>query len=213
MPDFAALREQMVMDHIAARGIDDPAIVAAFRAVPREAFIEERLAPHAYDDGPLPIGKGQTISQPYIVALMIAAAGVKPCDTVLEVGAGSGYAAALLGKIAGKVVAVERVPELAQDARERIDALGYENVEIVDGDGTQGWPDEAPYDAILVAAGAGRIPQPLIDQLKAGGRLVMPVGGIHGVQELIRVTMAADGSLRQENLGGVRFVPLINAGP
>jgi len=209
MPDFAALREAMVERQIVARGIDDPAILAAFRDVPREAFIENRLAAYAYDDGPLPIGSSQTISQPYIVALMIAAAGVKAGDTVLEVGAGSGYAAALIGRIAEKVVAVERVSALARSARERLAALGYDNVEIVEADGTLGWAAAAPYDAILVAAGAGRVPQPLIDQLKPGGSLVMPVGGIHGIQELIRLTKDADGRLHHASLGGVRFVPLI----
>src|SRR5690349_14097959 len=168
MPDFAALREAMIERHIAARGIDDPAILAAFRDVPREAFVEDSLAAHAYDDGPLPIGNGQTISQPYIVALMIAAAGVTAGDTVLEVGAGSGYAAALLGRIAAKVVAVERVPELARSARDRLADLEVDNVEVVAGDGTLGWPDAAPFDAILVAAAANRIPAPLIGQLKPG---------------------------------------------
>jgi protein-L-isoaspartate(D-aspartate) O-methyltransferase len=212
MPDFTALREAMVQRHIAARGIDDPAILDAFRAVPREAFVEERLAAYAYDDGPLPIGNGQTISQPYIVALMIAAAGVKAGDNVLEVGAGSGYAAALVGRIAAKVVAVERMSELARSATERLAGLGSDNVEIVTGDGTLSWPQAAPFDAILVAAGAGRVPQPLIDQLKPGGCLVMPLGGIHGIQELIKLTKGVDGSLRHESLGGVRFVPLIGDG-
>ena len=211
MPDFAVLREAMVQRHIAARGIRDPAILAAFRAVPREVFIEDRLAAHAYDDGPLPIGNGQTISQPYIVALMIAAAAVEAGDTVLEVGAGSGYAAALIGQIAARVIAVERMPELAETARLRMASLGYGNVEILAGDGTIGCPEAAPFDAILVAAGANRIPQPLIDQLKPGGRLIMPVGGIHGIQELVKLTKDSEGGLHHENLGGVRFVPLIGA--
>jgi protein-L-isoaspartate(D-aspartate) O-methyltransferase len=212
MPDFAALREAMIERHIAARGIDDPAILAAFRDVPREAFVEDSLAAHAYDDGPLPIGNSQTISQPYIVALMIAAAGVQPEDKVLEVGAGSGYATALISRIADKVIAIERVPELAQSARERLATLGYGNVEIVEADGTLGWRDAAPYDDILVAAAASQVPQPLIDQLKPGGRLVMPVGGIHGIQELIKVTKDVEGYLSHVTLGGVRFVPLISDG-
>ena len=211
MPDFTALREHMVERHIAARGIAQSHVLAAFREVPREAFIADQLARYAYDDGPLPIGSGQTISQPYIVALMIAAAGVKPGDTVLEVGAGSGYAAALLSRIAAKVIAIERVPELAREARERLNALGYDNVEILDGDGTGGWPDAAPYDAILVAASGGRVPRAFVEQLAPGGCLVMPVGGLQASQELIKITKDGDGTLRQASLGGVRFVPLIGA--
>jgi len=208
MPDFAALREAMVERHIRARGIDDPAILAAFRAVPREAFIDDRLAPYAYDDGPLPIGSGQTISQPYIVALMIAAAGVKAGDRVLEVGAGSGYAAAVISRIAKKVIAIERMAELARTARKRLTDLAIDNVEVLVGDGTAGWPREAPYHSIVVAA-AGEIPEPLIKQLAPGGRLVMPVGTVHGIQELVKVTKREDGSLQYSALGSVRFVPLI----
>ena len=211
MPDFSALREQMVERHIRARGIDDPAILDAFRSVPRELFVADTMAAYAYDDGPLPIGAGQTISQPYIVALMIAAGEVKRGDRVLEVGAGSGYAAALLSRIAERVVAIERLPELAQAARERLAALGVVNVEVVDGDGTAGWGQCAPYDSILVAAAGRQVPQPLVEQLGAGGRLVIPVGGIHGIQELIKVTKARDGTLSHVSLGGVRFVPLIGA--
>ena len=209
MTDFAALRERMVTRDIAARGIEDPLILAAFRAVPRERFIADEFAAFAYDDGPLPIEAGQTISQPYIVALMIAAAAIKPGNRVLEVGAGSGYAAAVMSRIAGEVVAIERQPELARIARERLARLGYANVAIVEGDGTTGWPERAPYEAILAAASGSHVPRALIDQLAPGGRLVMPVGATGSVQELIRVTKSADGSLQKAELGGVRFVPLI----
>ena len=209
MTDFAALRETMVTRDIAARGIGDPLILAAFRAVPREEFIAENLAAYAYDDGPLPIEAGQTISQPYIVALMIAAAEIKPGDTVLEVGAGSGYAAAIMSRIAGEVIAIERQPELARIARERLARLGYGNVEIFEGDGTRGWPEQAPYDAILAAASGREVPGPLIEQLATGRRLVMPVGPTGGVQTLVRLTKGQDGRVRSEDLTSVRFVPLI----
>ncbi len=209
MTDFAALRETMIERHIAGRGIRDPVILDAFRQVPREAFVAEVHRPSAYDDHPLPIEAGQTISQPYIVALMIEAAAIKPGDSVLEVGAGSGYAAAVISRIAGRVIGVERHPELVEIARERIQRLGYCNVEIVEGDGTKGWPDAAPYNAIVAAASGSHVPATLIAQLAPGGRLVMPVGDPGWVQELVKVTRQDDGLLTQENLGGVRFVPLI----
>ena len=210
MTDFAALRERMIEQQIAARGIDDAALLDAFRAVPREMFVAPAYQPGAYADGPLPIGYGQTISQPYIVALMIAAAGVGPEDRVLEVGAGSGYAAAILGKVAREVVAIERHPALAAEARERIEALGIANVSIVDADGTQGWPKAAPFDAILVAAAAECVPQPLLDQLRnPGGRLVIPVGGQGWGQSLIKIVRNGAGQYAATDLGGVRFVPLV----
>jgi protein-L-isoaspartate(D-aspartate) O-methyltransferase len=209
MPDFAELRERMIERQIAARGIRDPLVLKAFREVPREAFVSEANRPWAYDDHPLPIEAGQTISQPYIVALMIEAAGIKPGDRVLEVGAGSGYAAAVISRIAAKVIGIERQHELVEVARERLRRLGYDNVEIVEGDGTKGWPEEAPYDAILAAASGSHVPQALIEQLAPGGRIVMPVGDPGWVQELVKVTKRPDGELERENLGGVRFVPLI----
>jgi protein-L-isoaspartate(D-aspartate) O-methyltransferase len=207
--DFAAEREAMVDRHLKRRGIDEPHILGAFLAVPREAFVSPEYEHLAYGDHPLPIEAGQTISQPYIVALMIQAAGIKAGDTVLEVGAGSGYAAAVIGRIADKVIAIERQAELVPIARERMRRLGYGNVEILEGDGTKGWPDEAPYDAILAAASGSHVPNALVAQLAPGGRLVMPVGDRGGVQELIKVTKGEDGILKQESLGGVRFVPLI----
>jgi protein-L-isoaspartate(D-aspartate) O-methyltransferase len=209
MTDFAQLRERMIERQIAARGIRDPAILKAFREVPREAFVDEAHKPWAYDDHPLPIEAGQTISQPYIVALMIEAAGIRAGDTVLEVGAGSGYAAAVISRIAGKVIAIERQAELVPIARGRVRRLGYDNVEIVEGDGTRGCPDHAPFDSILAAASGSHVPQALLAQLAPGGRLVMPVGDPGWVQELVKVTKQEDGILKQENLGGVRFVPLI----
>ena len=209
MPDFADLRELMVRRQIESRGIHDQSILDAFREVPREEFVDEEHWRWAYDDHPLPIEAGQTISQPYIVALMIEAAAIGPGDKVLEVGAGSGYAAAVISRIAGRVVAIERHGELAQIARERMARLGFQNVRILQGDGTRGCADEAPFDAILAAASGSHVPKPLVDQLSAGGRLVMPVGNPGWVQELVKVTKRPDGTTEQENLGGVRFVPLI----
>lgn len=209
LPDFTAEREAMVERQLKRRGITEPHILEAFLAVPREAFISQDYAHQAYGDHPLPIEADQTISQPYIVALMIQAAGIKPGDTVLEVGSGSGYAAAVISRIAAKVIGIERQHALVGLARERLERLGYANVEIVEGDGTKGWPDKAPYDAILAAASGSHVPAPLVGQLAPSGRLVMPVGEPGWVQELIKVTKQEDGILKQENLGGVRFVPLI----
>ena len=209
MSDFADLRGQMVRRQIEARGIFDPVILDAFREVPREAFVSIDYAAAAYDDQPLPIEAGQTISQPYIVALMIAAAEIRPGEKVLEVGAGSGYAAAVISRIAREVIGIERQHDLIEIARERLERLGYDNVRIVEGDGTRGCPDEAPFDAILAAASGSHVPKPLVDQLAPGGRLVMPIGDPGWVQELVKVTKRPDGTMEQKNLGGVRFVPLI----
>ena len=209
MADFASEREDMVERQLRRRGITEPDILDAFRAVPREAFVGQDVAQHAYGDYPLPIGAGQTISQPYIVALMIQAAAIGAGDKVLEVGAGSGYAAAVVSRIADKVIGIERHHELVDTARERLRRLGYANVEIVEGDGTRGWPDEAPYDAVLAAASGSHVPESLIAQLVPGGRLIIPLGEPGWAQELVKVTRLTDGSLKRENLGGVRFVPLI----
>ena len=209
MTDFAAEREAMVERQISSRGITDPTILEAFRAVPREEFLSEEYRDLAYGDHPLPIEAGQTISQPYIVALMIKAAEIKPGDTVLEVGAGSGYAAAVMSRIAGKVIAIERQGELVEVASERLRRLGYDNVRIVAGDGTRGCPDEAPFDAILAAASGSHLPPPWVEQLAEGGRIVMPVGGPGWVQKLVKVTKGPAGKLITEDLGAVRFVPLI----
>ena len=209
MSDFSTFRERMVMDQIAARGLDDPALLAAFRAVPREEFVSGDYADQAYQDSPLPIESGQTISQPYIVALTIYAARIGKGAKVLEVGAGSGYAAAVIGHIADEVIAVERHHKLVELARERMERLGIGNVKIAEGDGTLGWPEEAPFDAIVAAASGSHVPKSWIAQLKPGGRIVMPIGGPHTVQSLVKVTKDEDGTLRKEDLGGVRFVPLI----
>ena len=211
MTDFARLRERMIASHVEARGLDDSALLAALRAVPREAFVSPEYAHAAYADSPLPIGCGQTISQPYIVALMIDAAAIGSGDKVLEVGAGSGYAAAVIGQLAREVIAIERIGELARLAAGRMERLGYGNVRVVEGDGTMGWPSAAPFDAILAAASGSHVPHLLIDQLKPGGRLVMPIGGRNSAQELVKVTKRDDGSIERESLGGVRFVPLIGA--
>jgi len=209
MSDFAELRERMVRRQIEARGISEATILDAFREVPREAFISPDYARDAYDDHPLPIEAGQTISQPYIVALMIEAAEIDRDDRVLEVGAGSGYAAAIISRIAREVVGVERQHDLVEVARERLQRLGYDNIRIVEGDGTRGCPEEAPFDAILAAASGSHVPPPLVAQLAPGGRLVMPVGDPGWVQKLVKVTKQEDGILQQSDLGEVRFVPLI----
>jgi protein-L-isoaspartate(D-aspartate) O-methyltransferase len=209
MTDFSREREAMIERQLKRRGITEPMILDAFREVPREAFIAGNNVHLAYGDHPLPIEAGQTISQPYIVALMIQAAGIGLRDKVLEVGAGSGYAAAVISRIAGKVIAIERQHELVEVARERLQRLGYDNVEIVEGDGTRGWRDGAPYDAILAAASGSHVPRPLVEQLAPGGRIVMPVGDPGWVQQLVKVTKNDDGTLIQQDLGGVRFVPLI----
>jgi protein-L-isoaspartate(D-aspartate) O-methyltransferase len=209
LTNFAAEREAMIERQIASRGIRDPKILEAFRAVPREEFLPKEYADLAYGDHPLPIEAGQTISQPYIVALMIEAAEIKPGDRVLEVGAGSGYAAAVMSRIASEVVAIERQPDLVKVAQERMQRLGFDNVRIVEGDGTRGWDTEAPYDAILAAASGSHVPKPWVEQLADGGRIVMPVGEPNWVQKLIKVTKGPAGKLITEDLGGVRFVPLI----
>ncbi|MES2119300.1 MAG: protein-L-isoaspartate(D-aspartate) O-methyltransferase [Pseudomonadota bacterium] len=209
MTDFAAEREAMVERQLKRRGISDPLILDAFLAIPREAFVESELAHLAYGDHPLPIAAGQTVSQPFIIAEMIMEADVRPGAQVLEVGAGSGYAAAVIARIADRVIAIERQSELVATAREQLARLGIANVEIVEGDGSEGWHAEAPFDAILVAASGSHVPPPLIEQLAPGGRLVMPVGGPGEVQQLVKVTRAEDGTAREETLCAVRFVPLI----
>jgi protein-L-isoaspartate(D-aspartate) O-methyltransferase len=208
MIDFAATRARMVEVQIERRGIRDPNVLEAMRRVPREAFVAPGYESAAYDDTPLPIGSGQTISQPYIVALMVEAAAVSPGAHVLEVGAGSGYAAAVLAEIAAAVVTVERHVELAEAARARLARLGYRNVQVEVGDGALGWPAAAPFDAILVAAGGTSVPEPLKRQLAEGGRLVIPVGPRWADQKLIRLTRRGE-TWREERITAVRFVPLV----
>ena len=202
-------RERMVAGEIAARGVEDPLVLEAMRAVPREDFVPADLAEYAYEDGPLPIGHGQTISQPYIVAVMTAAARVRPGDRVLEIGTGSGYGAAVLSEIAAEVYTVERIEALADSARDRLAALGYGNVHVRCGDGTLGWAEHAPYDAIIVTAGGPTVPRALLDQLKPGGRLVMPLGSELRAQRLIRRTRTGPETYTQDDLEWVAFVPLL----
>ncbi len=210
MPLPEEQRATMVRRHLKARGITSSYVLKAVGEVPRERFVPERLAEFAYEDGPLPIGHEQTISQPYIVALMIEAAEVEPGDRVLEVGAGSGYAAAVLSRIAEEVFAIERHEALADEARERVETLGYDNVRIIAGDGSGGLPQEAPFDAILVAAGGDHVPEPLKRQLKIGGRLILPVGG-ESMQTLCCILREGEEEWSEHSLGGVRFVPLVGA--
>ncbi|MBX9792630.1 MAG: protein-L-isoaspartate(D-aspartate) O-methyltransferase [Pirellulales bacterium] len=209
---FSQQRQQLVEQQVKSRGIKDPAVLAAVASVPREKFLPPELAEFAYHDRALPIEKGQTISQPYIVALMTEALELRPSDRVLEVGTGSGYAAAILGRIAREVFTIERHAELAEQAAGRLREQGFNNVHVLHGDGTLGWPSHAPYDAIVVAAGGPEVPPALLEQLAVGGRLVIPVGEEKTLQSLVRVTRTGPESFRREDLGDVRFVPLIGAG-
>jgi protein-L-isoaspartate(D-aspartate) O-methyltransferase len=203
-------RERMVRDQLRRRDIVDPAVLAAFEAVPREVFVDPENAHWAYEDSPLAIGFGQTISQPYVVAMTAQALRLQGHEKVLEIGAGSGYAAAILGQIAREVHTVERIPELAAIAAERLARLGYHNVYVHHGDGTLGWPDAAPYEAIAVAAGAPRPPPTLLQQLTIGGRIVLPHGDASS-QRLVRITRQDERTYVEESLGEVRFVPLLGA--
>ena len=207
--DFARLRDEMVEKAVFARGVRSELVLNAMRAVPREAFLPERLHEFAYQDSPLPIEEGQTISQPYIVAFMTEALALQGGERILEIGAGSGYAAAVLSRIADEVYTVERIGQLAEKAASRLADLGYQNVHVRHADGTKGWPDHAPYDGIIVAAGGPTIPESLKEQLKIGGRLVIPVGRDPRVQELVRITRVSENRYDREDLADVRFVPLI----
>jgi len=204
-------RRNMVEHQIAARGISDPRVLGAMSDVPRTCFVPTDLAASAYHDGPLPIGEGQTISQPYVVALMVEAMQLVGGEKVLEVGAGSGYAAAVLARIAREVYAIERIASLAEMAKQNLKRVGCENVHVLHADGSGGWPSAAPFDAILVSAGAPEVPEALKNQLAIGGRLVIPVGDDPRAQTLLRVTRKRGAKFTQEDLGGVRFVPLIGA--
>jgi protein-L-isoaspartate(D-aspartate) O-methyltransferase len=201
----AAARERMVRDQIAARGVRDPRVLAAVSKVPRHELVPEDVRAHAYEDRPLPIGHGQTISQPYVVAYMTEQLRLLGDERVLEIGTGSGYQAAVLAELAGEVYSIEIVEPLGERARADLARLGYRNVQVRVGDGYRGWPEQAPFDAIIVTAAPGHVPQPLIDQLAVGGRLVLPVGGLD--QELLLLSRDADG-IHEERLIGVRFVPM-----
>ena len=205
----AARRAQMVERNIAGRGVRDELVLDAMRGVPRELFLPNSLREFAYEDSPLPIAGEQTISQPYIVAFMVEALMLKGGEKVLEIGAGSGYAAAVLSKIAAHVYTVERLGQLAEKAAATLAELGYDNVHVLHGDGTKGWPEHAPYDAIVVAAGGPQVPESLKEQLKIGGRLVIPVGADQRAQELVRVVRISKDEYRSEDIADVRFVPLI----
>lgn len=209
--EFTAQRLQMVANQIEKRGIKDPAVLEAMRTVPRELFVRRAYLPDAYIDGPLPIIAQQTISQPFVVAYMIAALHLRPGDRVLEVGTGSGYAAGVLSRIVEEVYTVERLPALADYARERLGKAGYDNIHIRVGDGTLGWPEHAPYDGIVVAAGGPSAPPALKEQLAVGGRLVIPIGRDQNHQELVRLTRVSESEVVEEKLSPVAFVPLIGA--
>ena len=201
-------RERMVESQLVPRGISDKSVLDAMRKVPRHLFVPEMQRGSAYEDHPMPIGEGQTISQPFMVAIMTEALKLSGREIVLEIGTGSGYQTAILAELADRVYSIERIISLTGKARKILDALGYRNVLIKLSDGTMGWNEYAPYDRILVTAGAPSIPQTLIDQLAPGGILVIPVGSESG-QELIRVTKLEDGSIRKEDLGGCVFVKLL----
>ncbi len=204
---YRRARERMVSQQIAARGITDERVLAAMRKVPRHLFVEEALRDQAYADHPLPIGEGQTISQPYIVALMTQALELKGPEKVLEVGTGSGYQTAILAELARWVYSIERYPRLLERARRVLEALGYTNVILKLGDGTRGWPEAAPFEAIIVTAAGPRVPEPLLEQLAEGGRLVMPVGD-EWSQYLVRVVKKG-GKFYRQTLEPVRFVKLV----
>ena len=196
----------MVRDQIEARGVKNPEVLAAMRAVPRELFVPESVRPHAYEDHPLPIGFGQTISQPFIVGLMTELLEPKKSHRVLEIGTGSGYQAAVLSGLVGELYSIEIVPELALSAAETLNSLGFRNVTVREGDGYRGWPEKAPFDRIILTAAPSEIPQTLLEELKPGGRLVAPVG--LGFQDLVVVEKSADGKTTTRSVLQVRFVPM-----
>jgi len=204
----AAERSLMVEAQIEARGVTDGRVLEAMKRVPRHDFVPGYLSREAYADRPLPIGHDQTISQPYIVGLMTEMAKVRPEDKVLEIGTGCGYQAAILSLLAAEVFSIEIIPELAESAAARLKRMGYANVTVRHGDGYKGWPEEAPFDAVIVTAAPPSIPKELVRQLKPGGRLVVPVGTLF--QDLVLVTKDADGKTHEENVIPVRFVPMVH---
>jgi protein-L-isoaspartate(D-aspartate) O-methyltransferase len=206
---FAAARRRMVEYQIEARGVRDRRVLAAMREIPRHFFVPDSCRDASYDDRPLPIGEGQTISQPYLVALMTELLALSPDDRVLEIGTGSGYQAAILSRLAAGVISVERLPGVAKQAEENLAKLSITNVRIVVGDGTLGVPEHAPYDAVIITAATPRIPPPLVEQLAEGGRLVAPVGSLD-LQTLLKVEKR-EGRTVTTDYGGVRFVPLIGS--
>ena len=207
--NYQLARQQMVEQQIKVRGIKDERVLEAMARVPRHLFVEEAMAPRAYADHPLPIGEQQTISQPYIVALMTEALELSEKDRVLEVGTGSGYQAAILAELCHRVYTIERIRSLMINARQLLERLGYRNVVLKHNDGTNGWPEQGPFDAIIVTAGGPDLPPPLIEQLSLGGRLVVPVGKSRLSQDLIKLVKSKTGRLTRTNLGGCRFVDLV----
>ena len=208
---LAAQRNRMLNEHLIGRGIKNEAVLAAMMMVPREEFVAEHLREFAYEDHPLSIDEGQTISQPYIVAYMTEQLELSAEDRVLEIGTGSGYAAAILSRIVNTVYTVEHFGSLARKAVQRFKKLGYTNIHVLEADGTLGWPEHAPYDAIVVTAGAPEVPAPLLEQLAKGGRLVIPVGLSPYLQTLVRVRRVSEKDYSREELCGVRFVPLVGS--
>ena len=206
--NFTLERQRMVEHQIAARGIKDTRVLEAMNKVPRHLFVPDGYLSSAYADYPLPVGEGQTISQPYIVAFMTESLDLKPDDRVLEIGTGSGYQAAILAEIVHEVYTIEIIESLGERARTLLGKMGYENIFVKIGDGYKGWPDEAPFDAIIVTCAPEDIPPALIEQLKEGGRMIIPVGSVGGVQELIRVVKKGD-RIKTEDVLPVRFVPMI----
>ena len=207
MTDYERQRQGMVERQIRKRGVRSRRVLSAMEKIPRHRFVPENSYDHAYEDSPLSIGKGQTISQPYMVAVMTECAAPEPDDRVLEVGTGSGYQTAILAELVREVYSIERIPELAERAEGLLSRLGYENVSIRVDDGSEGWSEKAPFDAIIVTAGAPSVPKILIDQLAIGGRMVVPVGDRHS-QDLIKITKDEKG-VHETNLGGCRFVKLV----
>ena len=211
-PESLPLRNRMVMRQLAGRGVRDRRVLVAMRWLPREWFLPPHLAADAYSDAPLPIGSGQTISQPYVVALMTERLAPRRRDRILEIGTGSGYQTAILARLAyaGQIFTIERLPDLLVEAEERFRRLGVVNVETKLGDGASGWPEHAPFNGIVVTAAAPRVPEPLLEQLAPGGRLIIPIGDL-AAQELVILERPAEGTgLEQRHAGGVRFVPLIS---
>ncbi len=208
---WAEKRKEMVAGTIEARGVSAPKVLAAMRNVPRHEFVPRDKRRIAYTDQPLPIGYGQTISQPYIVAYMTEVLSLDADDRVLEIGTGSGYQAAVLAEITDEVYTIEIIDELAESARERLNRLGYGSVQVKNGDGYYGWEEHAPFDAIIVTAAAGHVPSPLIKQLAPGGRIIIPIGGVYQVQQLTLLEKSAEDEMHSRQLMSVRFVPFTGA--
>lgn len=205
--DYAPLRDKMIRQQLIGRGFQNKKVIEAFYRVPRHYFTGEALPDQAYGDHPLPIGEGQTISQPYIVALMTEALNLEDAERVLEIGTGSGYQAAILAELVKEVYTIERIAELQEKARKALDSIGYSNIYYKVGDGTKGWPEKAPYDGIIITAAVSKVPDPLLQQMRTGGNLVAPVGNIN--EQELKVLTRHEHGLEEKSLGRCRFVPLI----